>query len=447
MATVEDLELVDDPFELFKLSTAAITERQAEIDKLATIRMRSLAALYANGISYRELANMLGMTGGRVNQLVNSNEAASLQVLKAWVAVEKTMTEIGRAAGLKQSVPTYQRVRKILFRSRYIDQAALNDLDELRRTRNAVTHGSWDVSEEEASRLADKAIYLNALLTLALGEFKEFRYSNDSDAIYDASEDIETTGAFEDDAATARRAEKVLEQLNAALDRLVSEGSIEAKPSTSERVFHLAYGWWAFMVRSGNAVLALRRYGLEHEASPIVRTVLQHGLVLQWLVDTGDSAVDSIEQDADANVRLLLKTMAASDWPPVAGLTMTPPPMPQVRNSSVEKLRNFAALCRDYNAYQLYVPFRLLSAYVHPTSVGAMAYLDEQTGNLSPVALSTSNALVIQTAMCLIQASKAFGQLLAKNSLRDAVMRAESTLGIEVAMWSRGELLTRVVTR
>jgi transcriptional regulator with XRE-family HTH domain len=439
MATVEDLELIDDPFELYRLSTAAINERQAEVDQLATIRMRSLAALYANGTSYRELASTLGMTGGRVNQLVNSNEAASLEILKAWAAVEKTLTKIARAAGLEQKIPPYQRIHKLLSRSDYFDQAALNDLDELRRTRNAVTHGRWDVSEPEAERLADKAIYLNAHLTLALGTFRETVHGSESRSS-DTKEDIETPAAFDDDAATARRAEKVIEQLNAVLDFLASDGSIKAKSSTSERVFHLAYGWWTFIMRSSKAVLTLRHSALEHEASPIVRTVLQHGLVLQWLVDTGDSAVDAVEQYADANVRLLLKTMMDSDWPPVAGLTMVPPPVPEMRNLRVEKLRNFSSLCRDYDAYQLYVPFRLLSAYVHPTSVGASAYLDEQAGNLSPVAMSTSNALVIQTAMCLIQASKAFAQLLSQNSLSHGVARAENTLGIEVAMWSRREL-------
>jgi hypothetical protein len=75
--------------------------------------------------------------------------------------------------------------------------------------------------------------------------------------------------------------------------------------------------------------------------------------------------------------------------------------------------------------------------------VGARAYLNDQSGDLSVTATSSSNALIIQTAVCLIQAGKPFNQLLAKHSLKNTITQAESTLGIEVAIWSAGELESR----
>jgi transcriptional regulator with XRE-family HTH domain len=174
VSSAEDLERVDDPLELFKLASGAITHHQAEIDRLAEIRMRSLAALAAGGSSYRELAKTLGMSAPRVSQLVSANESALIEVLKAWAALEKTMIEIARAAGelRDERESYYPAVRRILSDSAHASQAVLDDLDEFRQARNAIAHGRLNIAEDEANRFVDKAIYLNAILTLVLNEIK-----------------------------------------------------------------------------------------------------------------------------------------------------------------------------------------------------------------------------------------------------------------------------------
>lgn len=121
-------------------------------------------------------------------------------------------------------------------------------------------------------------------------------------------------------AALARYPESILsehaiERLTAALNDLASIGSVQVKPGRDRR-FQAAYGWWAFITRSSQAVLTLRRGGLEHEATPIVRSILQHGLVLQWLVEVGDTAIDAVSEYGDDNKRLLLQTMQQANWPP-----------------------------------------------------------------------------------------------------------------------------------
>ncbi len=245
-----------------------------------------------------------------------------------------------------------------------------------------------------------------------------------------------TSAAFSDDEATAQRAEKVIEQLASSLDLMSAKGSVQVHPGKG-RVFAAAYGWWAFIIRSSQAVLTLRRAGLEHEASPIVRAILQHGLVLQWLVDVGDTAVDAVKEYGDDNVRLLLKTMQDANWPAVAGLNLNPPPRPATPNPLVTKLKNFEELCTAYNALQLYVPFRLMSAYVHPTSVGSRAYFDETSGELAARATGTAEGpRIIQTAMCLIQSGKVISQLLIDDPLAGALANAEAELGIQLALWT-----------
>lgn len=240
---------------------------------------------------------------------------------------------------------------------------------------------------------------------------------------------------FIPDSLTADRAESAIGHITTALNGLKSHGSVHIA-NGSDRIFLLAYGWWVFIVRSSEAVVVLRHNNLVHESSPIVRGILQHGLVLQWLVDTGDKAVDAAAEYGDNNVRKLLNTMKEAKWPPVEGLTMTAPEEPVSPNPLVHKIEDFSQLCITYSARQLYVPFRLLSSYVHPTMVGARAYIDEKTVELSSVALGEdSHSLVIQTAMCLIQATKVINQILVDDPLKVAIEEAEQVLGIEVGLW------------
>lgn len=245
-----------------------------------------------------------------------------------------------------------------------------------------------------------------------------------------------TDAEFSNDKATAQRAENVIEQLVSALDLMSAKGSVKVVHG-SGKVFAAAYGWWALITRSSQAILALRRVGLEQEASPIMRTILQHVLVLQWLVDTGDSAVDAVEEYGDDNTRLLLKTMHDADWPAVPGLNLNAPPRPATPSPLVTKLKNFEELCVAYNALQLYVAFRLMSTYVHPTSVGSRAYFDETSGQLAACATGTAEgSRIIQTAMCLIQAGKVINQLLEGDPLTEALAKAEAELGIQMALWT-----------
>jgi serine/threonine protein kinase/uncharacterized protein YutE (UPF0331/DUF86 family) len=168
--TLHDLESVDDPLELFRLASEAILQRQTDIDRLAEIRTRAVAALHAQGLSNRDIARLVGVSPPRVSQLVSANDAATIAVFRAWSAIEQTMADLLGISDLQRSVNTYHRARQILINSEHFDKTAIADLDELRATRNAIVHGKWDISEREAERLVDKAAYLKALITLVASQ-------------------------------------------------------------------------------------------------------------------------------------------------------------------------------------------------------------------------------------------------------------------------------------
>jgi hypothetical protein len=237
-----------------------------------------------------------------------------------------------------------------------------------------------------------------------------------------------------DDEHSAARAEEAVAMLVAAFEELAAAGSVRVLPGAT-RVFTAAFGWWAGITRSSQAVLALRRSGLEHEAAPIVRSIVQHSLVLQWMVEVGDAAIDAVAEYGDNNTRLLLDTLAQADWPLPDGLDASVPPRPAVANPLVSKVKNFEELCIRYGARQLYVTFRLLSAYAHPTATGAMAYVDHASGTPASRSTAPTHAHILQTALCLVQATHVINSLLEGGVLDEVLARIDRLFGEQIRPW------------
>jgi transcriptional regulator with XRE-family HTH domain len=166
MISLEDLNSIEDPLELFRLASAAIGEHQDAIDRLAEIRARSVAALHARGYSYKELSQILGMSAPRVGQLVGANDAIAIEIIKAWAAIEQTIADVTGSPEASYG-RGFMETLEILNQSNRFDENASRDLQHLRNLRNAMAHGQA-VTLEEAERITDKAVYLNALVRVVL---------------------------------------------------------------------------------------------------------------------------------------------------------------------------------------------------------------------------------------------------------------------------------------
>lgn len=59
---------------------------------------------------------------------------------------------------------------------------------------------------------------------------------------------------------------------------------------THRRITHIAHGWYMRVDRGTNAVLLLDREGMEEEAAPIRRSIIEHVVGLRWLVAEGNQA-------------------------------------------------------------------------------------------------------------------------------------------------------------
>jgi hypothetical protein len=76
-----------------------------------------------------------------------------------------------------------------------------------------------------------------------------------------------------------------------------------------QAVGHIAHGWLMRCVRGARAVLVLREAGYSGEASPLVRSVVEHAVALAWLVEEGPAILEPLKRAHSASTEKLL-----SDW-------------------------------------------------------------------------------------------------------------------------------------
>lgn len=218
---------------------------------------------------------------------------------------------------------------------------------------------------------------------------------------------------FADDAETARRASEAIQIMVAALDAIGRMSGPVTAPDVSARVFPIAYGWFAAIVRNSQLIALAHQHGLRHECAANARLILQHTLALQWLVEAGEPAAGAVEDAEHRQMRALIKEVVDTRWPVPAGLAMpagTPPPK---KGRLANDFENFKDMCKLYDGGpQLYVPYKLTSSNAHPSYTGAMAYLVPETGQLSTTAVTDTYAHLVDSTRCLIQAGHAFAPCL-----------------------------------
>ncbi|MFE6872580.1 DUF5677 domain-containing protein [Kitasatospora sp. NPDC057692] len=243
-----------------------------------------------------------------------------------------------------------------------------------------------------------------------------------------------------DEAAEAVEARRVagahatVAHLAGVLDKIGS-GSIEVHQPTHD-VFIVAWGWWARLVRSGQAVSLLSKSGFAHESSPIARSIVEHTLHLSWLVDSGPDAVAALEEERTVNASKLIKSIEAAaenGWQVPEGVERPTLPVKGDEHPLLNETRSFEDLCTLFGAPGVYVVYRVLSDYVHPSLNSAEQYLHgnlDGTASIGTTAQGSHPETIIQAAYCLIQATRTLSELVVDDGpLREAAERASELLG------------------
>lgn len=245
---------------------------------------------------------------------------------------------------------------------------------------------------------------------------------------------------FADDEATAKRARDVIHQLVTVFDRLSGAEILTVREPTQDLI-PVVFGWWARINRSSEAVALLYDNGLVHEGAPIVRSIMQHTMAMQWLIDTGGLALEAVYEYGEDHLRNLVDSVEKAGWQLPEKIAA--PPRPAEKNNLINELKNFEQMCQRYE-YGMHTLFRVLSAYSHPTDRSAVAYYYQQSGE--PAKLSGHSVLepyryIIQTAISLVQSGLCVDRLLDGGPLGSDLRTAAGHLGIPLELPKRRDVL------
>lgn len=227
---------------------------------------------------------------------------------------------------------------------------------------------------------------------------------------------------------TAEEAREAIRTLTDAFDTLTASGAVNVQ-AADEQVFTDVFGWWVWINNSSKLVLLAHDAGLGHEASPSVRSILEHAVLMQWVIDDREAATAAIAAKAADNRRKLFDNATAQGWTIPDGITR-PEPTPQ-------SMLDFASLCARYDAEAFYIPYRMLSAHVHPSAKGAEAYVDRETLDLRTHAGNDSRPDLVLIAICLLQAAQAINALTADQPLSAAIAEANAPFGHQIEPFRR----------
>lgn len=222
----------------------------------------------------------------------------------------------------------------------------------------------------------------------------------------------------------AARADQVIAELIAAFDAVVAAEQASTLQQDLGRL-RCMYGWWAWINRSSKLLLAAAAAGLEHEAAPNMRSILEHTLAMLWVLDEGDTALDAVEAAWKVRQGELYDELVAAGWPVPDGVTRAD----KVEHPRMRRILKIHRLFVAYDAHHLYIPYRMLSTHVHPSAKGAAAYLSDDGLSAQPVRPGNDRVLV---ALCLMWAAEAMNNVFAGDPLSAALSRVEEILGTRV---------------
>jgi hypothetical protein len=169
-------------------------------------------------------------------------------------------------------------------------------------------------------------------------------------------------------------------------------------------VFTVGYGWYMRVRRTADAGRLLSDAGLDHEAAPLIRSMIEHAVALLWLADARDDAVTvlrRLHQHWAGNVKTALNT--------TSGWTVDPAMLDvflaaDIPTTSQDRLAAFKHRCEHYGHQNLYVAWLSETQESHPTLLTANAYvaeLDVDRGVLRDAA-RRNNAVLRATPLLLI---------------------------------------------
>jgi hypothetical protein len=191
------------------------------------------------------------------------------------------------------------------------------------------------------------------------------------------------------------------------------EASTPPRPSDEAMAAKLGVTWGLYcqVHRFARAAMLLADTGMGHESVVLNRVMLEHTIVLHWIIARGADAIDAMFANQSRQTRKWLDRNrgTALEVPQdiVAEITDNFEGIDETNAVSI-----FSDICRQVGCMDLYGVHGFWSQTVHPSVATSNAYIAPSSGALQITPRLDHPANVTLVAYCLIWAQRAFDRLL-----------------------------------
>lgn len=191
------------------------------------------------------------------------------------------------------------------------------------------------------------------------------------------------------------------------------EASTPPRPQDAITARRLAVAWGLYcqVHRFARAVILLADNGMGQEGVVLTRVMLEHTIVLHWIIERGDDGIEAMLANQSKQMKnWLQKTRDTSLEVPQAIAEEITASFTGIDEAKAARL--FSDICGQVGCEDLYAVYGIQSQTVHPSVATSNAYIDMSSGVLQLAPRLAHEANVSLVAHCLIWVQRAFDRLM-----------------------------------
>jgi Family of unknown function (DUF5677) len=187
------------------------------------------------------------------------------------------------------------------------------------------------------------------------------------------------------------------------------------------RMLAVTWGIYCQVHRFARAAVLLGDNGMGQEGVVLVRTMLEHTVVLHWIIERGDDGVDAMLANQSKQMKSWLQNARNTS------LTVPQAIADEITGSfagidETKAVKMFKDICGQVDSGDLYAVYGIQSQTVHPTVATSNTYIDP-SGGLILTPRHSHRANVTLIAHCLIWTQRALDRLLPGTSRAEELER------------------------
>ena len=199
------------------------------------------------------------------------------------------------------------------------------------------------------------------------------------------------------------------------VDVLLAEHEKSTPPQPRDedmaRKLSVTWGLYCQVHRLARASILLADNGMGQEGIVLNRVMLEHTIVLHWVIARGDDGIEAIRANQSKQMRKWLdktRNTTLEVRPEIAGeITATFVGIDEAMATGF-----FSDICHQVGCEDLYVVYGLWSQTVHPSLATSNTYVDPASGALRLTPAHDHSFNVMLVAHCLIWAQRALDRQL-----------------------------------